>query len=191
MAQATAGSEAPEEKGLTDRQRLQISLLRNGLYHDDREQFFATAHRWIMAFVIVGGVLTVASFMQQWPALIAVAGTAVTIIATLDLAFDLDGHARLHAALKHRVYALLAQSEDSRIPVHKLREQAALIYADEPPCMHAANAVAYNSAMEAFGRPKEYLFVVSAWQRFWRNLRAYTPADFRTVEEIEAAKHAI
>ena len=74
--------------------------------------------------------------------------------ASVTLAATLDGSARLHASLKHRVYALLAQAEEGEIPIEKLREQAALVYANEPPCMHAVNAVAYNGAMLASGGRK-------------------------------------
>jgi hypothetical protein len=190
MAQATARPTAHQSDGLSEQDKLKISLIRNARYHEDRERFFAGVHRWIMAFVIVGGVLTVASFMQQWPLMIAIAGVGVTLAGTLDLAFNVDGSARLHAALKHRVYALLAQAEDDEIPVEKLREQAALVYADEPPCMHAVNAVAYNGAMLAAGRPEKYLFKIDGWHRFWRNVFAFASTEFKTYEEIELEKRA-
>ena len=115
---------------------------------------------------------------------------SVTLAATLDLAFNVDGSARLHASLKHRVYALLAQAEEGEIPIEKLREQAALVYADEPPCMHAVNAVAYNGAMLASGRPEKYLFKIGWWHRFWRNVFAFASAEFKTYEEIELEKRA-
>jgi hypothetical protein len=139
-----------------------------------------------MTLVIVGGVLTVASFTQQWPLLIAVAGAAVTLLGTLDLALNIDGSARLHAALKQRVYALLAQAEDDSVSLGSLREQAALIYADEPPCMHAVNAVAYNGAMQAFDRPARYLLQVHWWQRVLRNVFAFGSTEFKERGDVSA-----
>src|SRR5262249_17537327 len=46
--------------------------------------------------------------------------------------------------------------EDAEYPLAALRAEAALVYADEPPCMHGVNALAYNAAMTAFDRPKKY-----------------------------------
>ena len=59
-------------------------------------------------------------------AFIAIAGVVVTLAGTLDLAFNIDGNARLHAALKHQIYSLLALAEDDELSLPELREQTAL-----------------------------------------------------------------
>jgi hypothetical protein len=54
------------------------------------------------------------------------------------------------------MYQLLSKAEDEKYPVAKLRQEAALVYADEPPTMHAVNSLAYNTAMVSKGRDKEH-----------------------------------
>jgi len=50
--------------------------------------------------------------------------------------------------------------------------------------MHAVNALAYNAAMQAFGRPEKYTFPVAFWQRAVRHWWPFTADDFKTYEEI-------
>jgi hypothetical protein len=108
----------------------------------------------------------------------------VTIAGAVDLVFDVSGKARLHAALRRRVYDILAQAEDPTRSIASLREQAVRVYADEPPTMHAVNALAYNAAMLAFDRPEKYQFPISLWHRALRHWWPFTADDFKTYDEI-------
>ena len=104
-----------------------------------------------MLVAVLGGTASFA-FVKQFMVFAAL----MTIAGVVDLVFDVSGKARLHAALRRRVYDVLAQTEDPTRGLPGLKEQAVRIYADEPPCMHAVNALAYNAAMQAFDRPGKY-----------------------------------
>ena len=178
----SGGPETAAGQGqLTDRESLRITLVRNAHYHEDRERFFARLHRLTMFVVVLSSTASFA-FVNTTPWLAGV----ITIAGLVDLVFDVSGKARLHASLRRRIYDVLAQSEDESRPVVTLREQAVRIYADEPPCMHAVNAIAYNAAMLAFNRPEKYLFVVPWFYRFTRHWISYATVKFKTHEEVEA-----
>lgn len=108
----------------------------------------------------------------------------ITLSGLLDLVFDVSGKARLHASLRRRVYDLLAQAEDPSRTVEALREQAVRIYADEPPCMYAANLIAYNGAMEFMQRPHVHLYKIEWHQRFFRRWFSFASTKFQTYGEL-------
>jgi hypothetical protein len=178
---ATASGAAAAEAGspLDERTEFKIECLKNARYHEDREVFFSHLHKITMLVAVLGGTATFA-FVKQFKIFAAL----VTVAGVVDLVFDVSGKARLHAALRRRVYDVLAQIEDPTRDLAGLKEQAARIYADEPPCMHAVNALAYNSAMQAFDRPEKYQFPISNWHRALRHWWPFTADDFKTYDEI-------
>jgi hypothetical protein len=164
---------------LTSREKFQISCLRDARYHEDRERFFARLHKITMFVVVAAGTAAIAPIEQKsfwFPAIITLAGL-------VDLVFDVSGKARLHASLRRRIYELLAQAEDETSDISKLRQHAIGVYADEPPCMHGANALAYNGAMEALERPRELQLKITWLQRALRNVWPYPATTFRTFKE--------
>jgi hypothetical protein len=180
-AGGSATSERPRQ--LSERDTFRITLLRNAHYHEDRERFFARLHRLAMFVVVVSGTASFA-FVRATPYLAA----AITLAGLIDLVFDVSGKARLHASLRRRIYDVLAQTEDSARSIESLREQAVRVYADEPPCMHAVNAIAYNAAMQSFDRPRQHLFKVPMWYRLLRHWHSFATTQFKTYSEIETAK---
>ena len=178
-ARSTAAVGAP----LNERARLQISLLRNARYNEDRERFFARIHKGAMFVVVMGGSSLFADYSQVW-----IAAAVITLAGTLDLVFDVSGRARLHASLRRRIYDILAQLEDPKREVSKLNEMAVQVFADEPPCMHAVNALAFNGAMAAAGRPHDLQFKLRWHQRFFRHWFAFQSTKFETLREIAEAK---
>jgi hypothetical protein len=178
------GSTSSGGSPLNDRDKLRISLLRNARYHEDRERFFARIHKVAMFFVVAGGTSILASFFSQ----VFFFAALVTLAGLLDLVFDVSGRARQHASLRRRIYDVLAQTEDPDRATTKLQEQAIQIYADEPPCMHAVNMLAYNEAMSSFGRPKKAHIKLTGPQRFLRHWFSYGSVQFKTFEEIEREK---
>ncbi|MGD9838048.1 MAG: hypothetical protein AB7F72_04935 [Afipia sp.] len=181
-----AGTKAAEGAAALDAlTSFQIECLKNARYHEDREIFFARLHKLTMLVAVLGGTATFAfvSQFKLFAGLIAIAGI-------VDLVFDVSGKARLHAALRRRVYDVMAQAENANRDLSELKEQAARIYADEPPCMHAVNALAYNAAMQAFDRPVKYQFPVTGWHRALRHWWPFTADDFKTHDEIAKARSA-
>lgn len=160
-------------------------MVRNAHYHEDRERFFARIHRVAMFIVVVSGTATFA-----WARAIPYLAAIITLTGLIDLVFDVSGKARLHASLRRRIYDVLAQTEDVSRSDAQLKEQAVRIYADEPPCMHAVNAMAYNAAMLAFDRPHKYLFKIDPFYRVMRHWFAFASTKFKTYEELEAEKKA-
>jgi hypothetical protein len=176
-ARPPASTGSPE---VSEREAFQIRCLRNVRYHEDRERFFARWHKMTMFIVVCAGA---ASFAQIEKSFLAVS-CVVTISALIDLVFDVSGKSRLHSSLRRRIYEILALAENDGSSLSKLNEQLIGIYADEPPCMHAANAMAYNEAMAAFQRPREFHFKLSWWQRRMRNIFAFAGTRFQTFSEL-------
>jgi hypothetical protein len=168
--------------GLTRREEFVIDCLRNARYHEDRERYFARIHKIAMFIVVASGT---ASF--AWTTHAPIFAAVVTLAGLLDLVFDISGKARLHASLRRRIYDVLAQTEDSSRNLESLREQAVQVYADEPPCMHAANMIAYNGAMESFHRPHKYHYKIEWYHRLLRHVWPFASTRFRTYGEL--AKH--
>jgi hypothetical protein len=137
-------------------------------------------------FVVVASGTASFAFVRATPYLAGI----ITLVGLTDLVFDVSGKARLHATLRRRVYDLLAISENHEYPISKLREQAAQIYGDEPPCMHAANYIAFNGAMEFWHRPREYLYKIEWYHRWFRHCWSFASTKFKTFDEIERASNA-
>jgi hypothetical protein len=178
-ASDTAAATAGSATALTPRQELVIECLRNARYHEDRERFFSWVHKSAMFVVVAAGTASFASLKAepQWAAII-------TLTGLLDLVFDISGRARLHGSLRRRFYDLPAQSEIPTISDESLREQATRIYGDEPPCMHAANVIAYNGAMDSFHRPRKYLYKIEWYHRLLRHVWPFASTQFKTFGEL-------
>jgi hypothetical protein len=164
---------------LTPRDEFVIECLRNARYHEDRERFFAGTHKTAMFVVVVSGTATFA-WLKAAPYLAAI----ITLAGLLDLVFDISGKARLHASLRRQVYEILAQTEDSKRNLESLREQAIRVYADEPPCMHAANYIAFNGAMDAMHRPRAFQYKIEWYHRLLRHVWPFAPTEFKTFSEL-------
>jgi hypothetical protein len=174
---ATTGAKA--SIGLTAREEFVIDCLRNARYHEDRERFFARIHKGAMFCVVASGTATLA-----WVRKAPVFAVIITLAGLLDLVFDICGKARLHASLRRRIYDLLAQAEDSTRSIESLREQAVQVYADEPPCMHAANIIAFNGAMESLHRPRQFQYKIEWYHRFLRHVWPFASTNFKTYGEL-------
>jgi hypothetical protein len=179
VSSRSAASEGPGE--LTERAAFQSRCLRNARYHEDRERFFAKWHKSTMFVVVAAGAASLVPLEKTYWILPAI----ITLAGLVDLVFDVSGKARLHASLRRRIYDLLAQAENGASDICKLHEEAIGVYADEPPCMHAVNALAYNGAMAAFDRPPKFYLKLSWHQRFFRNFWAFAETEFKTYEELD------
>jgi hypothetical protein len=175
-----AGAEAPV--GLSAREEFVIDCLRNARYHEDRERFFAWIHKTAMFCVVASSTATLA-WLKKAP----VFAIIITLAGLLDLVFDISGKARLHASLRRRIYDLLAQAEDSTRSIESLREQAVQVYADEPPCMHAANIIAFNGAMESLHRPRQFQYKIEWYHRMLRHVWPFASTNFKTYGELASA----
>jgi hypothetical protein len=183
---APVDTTAEGQTEITECQKFQIECLANTHYHQDRERYFARWHKIAMFVVVLGGAATFAPVIRQY----WIGGIAVTLAGLLDLVFDVSGKARLHASLRRRIYDILADSQDGNIDLAKLKKRAIDVYADEPPCMHAVNALAHNSAMGSFERPMKLRMKIAWWQRFLRNVWPFPQTDFKTFEELDKARVA-
>jgi hypothetical protein len=172
-ARATASVE------LSPHDEFVVDCLRNARYHEDRERYFARIHRTAMFVVVASGTATFA-WLKAAPYLAGI----ITLAGLLDLVFDISGKARLHASLRRRVYDILAQAEDPKRSMESLREQAVRVYADEPPCMHAANIIAYNGAMDALHRPHSFKYKIEWYHRWFRHVWPFASTEFKTYGEI-------
>lgn len=164
---------------LDNREEFVIDCLRNARYHEDRERYFARIHRTAMFVVVASGTATFA-----WIKAAPFFAGLITLAGLLDLVFDISGKARLHASLRRRVYDILAQVEDPARSIESLREQAVRVYADEPPCMHAANIIAFNGAMTALHRPHSYQYKIEWYHRWFRHVWPFASTEFKTYGDL-------
>jgi hypothetical protein len=193
FATAGAAAQTRDDKGvssgptpaLSPREEFIIDCLRNARYHEDRERFFAGIHKLSMFFVVASGTATFA-----WIKAATFFAGIITIAGLLDLVFDISGKARLHASLRRRIYDILAQAEDPSRSMDSLREQAVRVYADEPPCMHAANMIAYNGAMQSFHRPQQFHYKIEWYHRLLRHVWPFASTNFKTYGELAKTKPA-
>ena len=132
---------------------MEFRCVRNAAYHEDREMHYARIHRLLMFVVVAVGTASIGASLVH-DNLWATAGTAAAVLAGLiDLLWNVDGMARLHSGLRRRCFDLLARLE-AKEPLDRLQAEYIRIIADEPPAMHAVNALAFNAAVDAMGRPK-------------------------------------
>jgi hypothetical protein len=188
-AASAAAAEARNNQGLpagaapsvelSPREEFVIECLRNARYHEDRERFFARIHRTAMFIVVVSGTATFA-----WVKAAHYLTALLTLAGLLDLVFDVSGKARLHASLRRRVYDILAQAEDPARSIEGLREQAVSVYADEPPCMHAANLIAFNGAMDSLHRPRSLKYKIGWHHRLFRHVWPFASTEFKTYGDV-------
>ncbi|KQP82883.1 hypothetical protein ASF57_12165 [Methylobacterium sp. Leaf117] len=98
------------------------------------------------------------------------------------MVFALSRREALHADLRRRFLALLADLEDDNVKNTARRMRA--LFGDEPPTFHAVDKLAYNAAMTALDRPAAYQIVVTPWQRLLRNWRRYEGVPFPRREDV-------
>jgi hypothetical protein len=178
---SAADSTAERQQEISNVDLFKIKALSSAMYHEEREQFFASAHRVAMFVVVAAGTAALSPLRTEWPntfpALIALFGL-------IDLVFDVSGKSRLHATLRKSIYTILAEAEVNQPTLSELERRLVLIYADEPPCMHAVSAISYNRAMSSFGRPHKYLMSVGAWHARVRNFWPFSANYFKTYQQL-------
>ena len=176
--------EATETQSMTPIELAKFKCIRNAAYHEDWERFYERWHKVLMAVVVIVGTFSIGSSLTSENYL-ATIGTAVAVLAGLiDILWDVDGLARLHSDLRRRSYDLLARLEAGE-PVQRIEVEFIRIVAEEPPPMHAANALAFNAAVDALGRPPEQKYVLKPWQRRIRHWYPFRPNEFPTIENIK------
>jgi hypothetical protein len=170
----------PESEGLTGRALVEFRCIRNAAYHEDREMHYARIHRFLMFIVVAVGTASIGASLAL-DSRYANAGTAVAVLAGLvDLLWNVDGMARLHSSLRRRCYDLLARLEANE-QLEGIRAEFIRIIADEPPAMNAVNALAFNAAVDALGRPPEQKYKLGFWASLLRHWLRFQPNEFRTV----------
>lgn len=137
-------------------------------------------HRVFMFIVVVIGTASIGASLakeNQWATL----GTALAVFAGLvDLLWDVDGMARRHSTLRRRCFDLLARLEANK-SIDGIRAEYIRIIADEPPAMHAVNALAFNAAVDALGRPPEQKYKLGFWAALLRHWLRFQPNEFPPV----------
>jgi hypothetical protein len=175
-------------KPLSEAEACEISLLRNIRYHEDREGHFALLNRLLDFFVLVSGLGAVIALSDLLPEAIRIDGryiaAATSVIGAIQLVAGLSKMEHIHGDLRRRFLALHADLTESNVA--DIRRQMRLLYPDEPPTFHAVDAVAYNFAQSALGRPERFLKVVTPTQRLLRNWRRYVDTPFPRRGEVES-----
>ena len=143
-----------------------------------------------MFIVIAVGTLSIGASLAKeniW----ATVGTLIAVLAGLiDVVWNVDGLAREHSTLRRRCYDLLARMEAGE-EITTLQAEYTRIIANEPPAMHAVNALAFNAVVDALGRPKDQKYILAPWQSFFRHWWRFRPDDFQTVKSSASATAAV
>ena len=162
---------------MSEEELIKFSCLRNAAYHEDFERFYARAHKFLMFLVVALGATALGVAVVQDSKFGLVFTFFATIAALVDLLWDVDGMARLHASLRRRCYDLLARLESGE-PPDKLSVEFLRLVTDEPPPMYAVNALAFNTAVEATGRPAAQKYVLKPWHVLLRHWLSFSERDF-------------
>jgi hypothetical protein len=135
----------------------------------------------MMFVVVLSGTTTFGAIMQAGGGTLAMwASLIATTAGVIDLVFELDTKARLHSTLKGRMFDILARCEiaaDSR----DLDMEMTRIYANEPPTKHGVNAIAFNAAIDAMGRPASEKYDLRPWQLLLRHWWPFRANEFPTL----------
>jgi hypothetical protein len=176
-----AGPETTEKpERLSGKDLIEFRCTRNAAYHEDMEAFYARMHRFFMFIVVVVGTASIGASLAKENEY-ATLGTALAVLAGLiDLLWDVDGMARLHSTLRRRCFDLLARLEANE-NLDGIRAEFVRVIADEPPAMHAVNALAFNAAVDALGRPKDQKYKLLPYQMLFRHWIRFQPNDFPTL----------
>jgi hypothetical protein len=176
---ANSSSEG-QSKEISAVDAFKIKALSSALYHEEREQFFASIHRMAMFIVVAAGTAALSPLRTEWPYFFP---ALTALFGLIDLVFDVSGKARIHAGLRKSIYTILADAEVSDPNIRDLDRRLVMVYADEPPCMYAVSAVSYNRAMTSLGRPRKYLVRIGTWESLIRNFWPFSANDFKDFEE--------
>jgi len=136
------------------------------------------------------GTIAQSAGFAKWATFVA------TLAGVVSLVFELDTKARLHASLKGRMFDLLARCETALARSETAKDCADLdaemtrTYADEPPTMHAANALAYNAAVDAMGRSPGRKYDLKPWQILLRHWWPFRANAFPTLADRERSAEA-
>jgi hypothetical protein len=164
-----------------------FDALRNAIYHSARSKFFDLLNRAINFIVIVLGAAVVGKIVSQHHGLDNWIEFGVVLFATLQLVFDFGGRASTHTFLQKRYYDVLAEMEtsrnvDSREGKKKWSAKLLTIAGDETITMRALDAVAYNSALDAWTTDPKALRAdrlhVAWWQRLLKHLLTFQGTKF-------------
>jgi hypothetical protein len=169
---------AEGRSGLTPEQALEFELVRNARYHEDRERFFDTVHRWTMFFVVLLGTAAFGDLFGQNRILAALAAMA----GLVDLVFDVSGKARAHAQLRRHSFELLASLQDGG-NVGQVQSRLTATYGEEPNPNGTVGCLAYNAANEALGRDRLDQFSIGRWRRLFRHFMPRSD-DLKTFREL-------
>jgi hypothetical protein len=180
--------ETPQAE-MTPLERAKFKCIRNANYHSDLERFYARWHKIFMFLVVALGTAAIGSAVTH-DNIYATVGTGLAVLAGLvDLVWDVDGRARLHSDLRRRSYDLLARLEANE-DIRAIEVEFVRLVGDEPPPMYAVDALAFNTAVDALGRPPGQKYVLAMWQRWVRHWLAFRSNQFPTEEKIAAATAA-
>ncbi|MFA6021352.1 MAG: hypothetical protein WC722_13895 [Rhodospirillales bacterium] len=164
---------------------LDFVCLLNTRYHEAREAFLDSTHRWLMFFVIVfgSGAVVAAGLELGLPKWInAFLGASSAVFGALDLAFDLTNRARNHALMKRRYYELLADLKEGKKSKEEAESLLPRYYADEEPSYRALLMLAWNEAQEMIYGDEKRTYIIPPRNRFWKHVFRYEGVSFQLSE---------
>jgi len=155
-------------------------------YCEDREAFLSWSYRLLNLAVLVSGTAAFAALSQDLPFRAEWVAFATAVIGSVQLVFDIPGGMRLYAYHRRLATDVAAKAIADGADLCALQRELMVASAEMPPTFHAVEALAYNAAQCALGRPRETLLEVPWWKRRLRHLLRFAP-NFVTAEEQKRA----
>lgn len=163
---------------------------RSSRYHGSRAAFFDRLHRAAMFVVFLAGSAAAASATStliDWPYLTVVLALIPAVVSAAELAFDITGHARRHAALRSRFMVLAGSIDVAETDPAKLaewRRDLFRIYADEPATVYfAVNAAAHNAVAQVLGVDPQQMQRIGFWRGLFGHLFTFRATDFPRLDQ--------
>lgn len=178
ISEAASRPEATQGQEVSPIQALAMRAYRNARYHEDRQAWYDALSKWSNFLTILFGSGAFAAAIGSSEFWAAVGGAMTAIIGAAQLVFDFGVKARMHGELRRGFALIAAEAAEPHADVAKLNVAMVRLYADEPDTYHAVNALAYNAAQKAFGRPDSTLIKVSPKATRFRHWRRFEPSDF-------------
>ena len=157
---------------------VKFDALRNAIYHTARREFFDRVNKLMNFFVIVLGAAIIGKVGHGYGLTEDGLAFVVTIVATIQLVWDLSARARDHQFLQRRFYEVLSDIEKKGAAALPADFDAVLLslYGEEGPQMRALDAIAFNAASDSLGRSET--LEVTWFQSVTRHLIAHYGASF-------------
>lgn len=175
---------------LDDLKGFEFECLKNASYHSAREGFLDDLHRWFMFWIILFGAGALLDLLPKDIVVTIWGHTLVhlptketfaaltTILAAMDLTFDLSNRARVHGLMKRRYFELLSDLVSKKTELLEGNACLNRFSADEEPAYHALLGHSWNAAQKMVYGDEADRLDIPWWHLFLKHLWRFDGTEY-------------